>query len=184
MATSPALIVSLEEYLETTYRPDCDWVDGEVRERNLGEGPHSIVQTYLGGVFLNHEESWAIRPLTEQRVQVAVARFRIPDLCLMRASDPFERIVRIPPLLCVEILSRDDRMSDINERLEDYSAMGVKTVWVIDPRRRRAYQGDARTLTESSEILTVPGTSIEVSVGDVFRKLDRLEQVNRPANPL
>ena len=28
--------VSVEEYLHTSYRPDCDYVDGEVQERNLG----------------------------------------------------------------------------------------------------------------------------------------------------
>jgi len=32
MAT-PTTLVPLETYLETTYRPDCDWIDGELRER-------------------------------------------------------------------------------------------------------------------------------------------------------
>ena len=29
--------VSIEEYLDTSYRPDCDYVNGEVQERNFGE---------------------------------------------------------------------------------------------------------------------------------------------------
>jgi hypothetical protein len=35
MATSA--IVPVSEYLRTSYSPDCDYVDGEVQERNLGE---------------------------------------------------------------------------------------------------------------------------------------------------
>jgi hypothetical protein len=30
------IFVSVEEYLHTSYQPDCDYVDGEVLERNLG----------------------------------------------------------------------------------------------------------------------------------------------------
>ena len=32
--------VSLEEYLRTHYEPDCDYVDGELEERNTGELEH------------------------------------------------------------------------------------------------------------------------------------------------
>jgi hypothetical protein len=30
--------ISVEEYLHTVYRPDCDYVEGVVEKRNLGEG--------------------------------------------------------------------------------------------------------------------------------------------------
>ena len=39
MATAPTLI-SVEEYLSTSYHPDCDYVDGELEERNVGEYSH------------------------------------------------------------------------------------------------------------------------------------------------
>jgi len=41
-------LVSVEEYLNTSYSPDCDYVDGEVLERNLGEREHSELQTEDG----------------------------------------------------------------------------------------------------------------------------------------
>jgi hypothetical protein len=45
-------LISVEEYLRTSYRPDCDYVDGEVVERNVGEKDHSSLQKriilYLG----------------------------------------------------------------------------------------------------------------------------------------
>jgi hypothetical protein len=37
-------LISVDEYLHTVYRPDCDYVDGEVLERNMAEQPHSITQ--------------------------------------------------------------------------------------------------------------------------------------------
>ena len=33
-------LVSIHEYLNTSYRPDCDYVDGAVLERNVGEYDH------------------------------------------------------------------------------------------------------------------------------------------------
>jgi hypothetical protein len=35
MATST--LVPVSEYLATAYRPDCDYVDGQLQKRNLGE---------------------------------------------------------------------------------------------------------------------------------------------------
>ena len=32
--------VLVEEYLETCYRPDCDYLEGELLERNVGEWDH------------------------------------------------------------------------------------------------------------------------------------------------
>jgi hypothetical protein len=37
-------LISVQEYLGTSYRPDCDYVDGEVLERNLGEFEHASAQ--------------------------------------------------------------------------------------------------------------------------------------------
>ena len=45
--------ISLQEYLATSYRPDRDYVDGAVLERNLGEREHGAIQTFLGGLVLH-----------------------------------------------------------------------------------------------------------------------------------
>ncbi len=50
------------EYLKTTYRPDRDYIDGEVRERNLGERPHSLLQLLIGSILLAHKDDWKILP--------------------------------------------------------------------------------------------------------------------------
>ena len=81
MSTTRALI-SVEQYLRTSYRPDCDYVDGEVVERNLGERDHSWLQIVLGRYMLNRYEHEGIFVFPELRVQVKAGRFRIPDLCV------------------------------------------------------------------------------------------------------
>jgi hypothetical protein len=34
--------VTVAEYLRTVYEPDCDYVDGRVEERNVGEFDHGL----------------------------------------------------------------------------------------------------------------------------------------------
>ena len=45
MATSTSL--SLSEYMKTSYRPDREFVDGELRERNVGKWEHARLQALL-----------------------------------------------------------------------------------------------------------------------------------------
>ena len=170
MATST--IVPLSEYLNTTYRPDCDWIDGEVKERNVGERQHASVQKFFIRYFGSREEELNILVWPEQRVQVAATRFRVPDVTVTRASDPFEAIITIAPLLCIEILSKDDRMSEIEERAQDYLAMGVPMVWIVDPKTRTAFQKTQLRLEAVAE-LTLPNQGVQVAVAKVFAELDR-----------
>ena len=57
-----AALVPLEEYLDTTYRPDCDYVDGEVLERNVGELDHSDVQSEFVHFFRSRRKRWKASP--------------------------------------------------------------------------------------------------------------------------
>ncbi len=166
-------MVALSEYLRTSYSPDCEWVDGEVKERNMGEGSHSVVQSFFIKYFGRREEEWGIRVLPELRTQVSATHFRVPDVLLMRSSDPFEEIVRTPPLLCIEVLSPEDRMTEMQDKIDDYLQMGVEAIWVVDPVRRKAFAVERGALTPATE-LTVPGTPIRVAVQEVFVELDRL----------
>lgn len=49
--------VSVEEYLASSYRPDCDYVNGEVLERNLGEKEHAIMQAALTHLFMQNRKA-------------------------------------------------------------------------------------------------------------------------------
>jgi Uma2 family endonuclease len=141
---STVTAVPLKEYLETSYRPDCEYLEGELLERNVGEWDHSRLQTLLSGFFLNREKQWGILVVTEQRVQVKAKRYRVPDIAVLTGPPPAGPIIKEPPFLCIEILSPSDRMGEMQERIDDYLDFGVRYVWLINPRKRRAfiYSGD------------------------------------------
>jgi len=176
MASAPTLI-SVEEYLHTVYRPDCDYVDGEVLERNMGEKPHSRLQKFISRFLEGFEDTLPVEVFPEQRLQINSSRYRVPDVMLVSLPSADPLIVRTPPILCVEVLSSEDRLAKIRERVFDYASIGVPTSWVIDPWRRTAYiaSGDG-ILHETSSSLTVPATPISITVDEIFAELDRLEK--------
>jgi hypothetical protein len=116
VATSTnGVMVPLEVYLKTSYRPDGDWIDGEVRERNIGEGPHAAVQKFFINFLSAREEGWHITALPEQRIQTSARNCSVPDVCAIRDDVPFEQVLTIPPVLGVEVMSYGDPMSEVLE---------------------------------------------------------------------
>jgi Uma2 family endonuclease len=161
--------ISLQEYLETDYRPDREYVDGEIRERNVGKTEHARVQALLAAWFANHEQEWGILVGTEWRVQVSQRRVRVPDLAVVIAG-PQPDVLVDPPLLIVEILSPDDSYSDTQERAQDYREMGVETIWIVDPKTRTGRTCSGTDWVESSR-LVVNGTALYVNLADIFSRL-------------
>jgi Uma2 family endonuclease len=171
MAT--ATQISVEQYLKTSYRPDCDYLDGEVRERNLGEFDHATLQAAIVAWFHNRRREWNILVVPEQRVQVSPRRFRIPDISVLPGDYSKDAIVRVPPLICVEVLSKDDTLREMRERVSDYLNFGVEHVWIFDPALREAFIADRKGYhTPADGTFVVPGTPIHLSVQQIFAELD------------
>ena len=176
MATLPIdePLVTVEEYLHTVYQPDCDYVDGRIEERNLGEYDHGYLQLLLGSLFMQNRDAWSVRAVTDVRTQVRRTRFRCPDVSVLRRDAPREQIITHPPLIAIEILSPEDRMSRMQDRIDDYVAFGVENIWIVDPESRRAWTADRfGTHPVDSGELTVPETPIRVVLSDLFAELDR-----------
>jgi Uma2 family endonuclease len=168
-----ATLVPVEEYLRTTYRPDCDYVDGEVLERNVGERDHSELQGELFYYLRSRARQLGIHIYPEQRVQVSARRFRIPDLCVVAGPKPEDQIFHQPPLVCIEVLSRDDTLERMQEKIDDFLNFGVRYVWVINPRSRRAwvYTSDGSREVKDGTLRT-ENPNIEVALADVFAGFD------------
>jgi len=149
-----AELVSVREYLSTTYRPDCDYVDGVVVERNLGEYDHGRLQLAVGAYFYARRRHLGIHVATEQRVQVSPTRFRIPDVCVALGQAPADQIFRTPPFICIEILSPEDRLRALHHRVKDFLRFGVPYVWILDPLTRKAWRCTLEGLIEVSELRT------------------------------
>jgi Uma2 family endonuclease len=147
----PATVVPLSEYLATSYRPDCEYLDGELLERNVGEWDHSRLQVLVCGYLCNREKQWGILVVLAQRVQVKATRVRVPDILVLAGPPPTGPILVEPPFLCIEILSPSDRMLEMQERIDDYLNFGVRYVWLLHPRTRRAFVYTQETVQEVKE---------------------------------
>jgi Uma2 family endonuclease len=166
--------VSVGEYLSTSYSPDCDYVDGEVQERNLGEKEHAILQRALTILFGVKRNEWRVEVYPELRVQVSPTRFRIPDITVTAAGLEWSRILRSPALLFIEILSPEDTLARTRQRVDDYFNFGTEHVWIVDPETRKAYVCSKTGMQEpEGGVLAIPGTEIRVVLSELFAELDR-----------
>jgi Uma2 family endonuclease len=126
-------LISLEEYLNTSYSPDREYRDGVLMERNVGTRGHSLLQTRLASYFNHRRNQWKIEVFTELRIRIRKDWYPIPDLCVYMLPGPEEEVPTRPPLLWIEILSPDDRMPDVWRKAKELLANGVPYVWIIDP---------------------------------------------------
>jgi len=164
---------TVREYLRSDWSPDREFVDGRIEERNLGEKEHSIIQGYLTYLFNLNRKAWKVRVFPELRTQTRKTRFRVPDVLVVRAGEKFERYVTQPPLIAIEILSPEDSLRAMQEKAAEYRLFGIENIWIIDPEPRLAYIAGAAGLEQvQSGELTVPGTSIRISLSELFAELD------------
>ena len=165
--------ISIEQYLQTSYRPDREYIDGQLLERNVGQGEHSRIQWWLALWFGTHEKEWKILGAMEWRTRVAQTRVRLPDLTLVRPGKQTP-VLEKPPVLMIEILSPSDTYGEMKKRVADYQKMGAQAIWIIDPGTRTGQMCEGAIWTTAGR-LTVAGTPIYVELDDLFRSLDTTE---------
>ena len=177
-----AQLVSVDEYLCTSYEgPDREYVDGVIMERNLGELPDTLTQLVLMEFFLPFRPAGELYVYQEQRLQVNETRFRVPDTCVYLTRRK-EKIFSAPPFLVIEVLSKDDRMSEMQERIDDYIAFGVPYVWVIDPLRKRGYVYTANGASEAKDgVLRTADPDIAFSLGSLVEIARKSVESKRPS---
>ena len=130
---SAAAIVSVEDYLHRTEKPYCEYIDGVLYPKAMPTKLHALVQFML--ITLLRKQ--CVEALSEVSVRLNATKFLIPDVIAaptIQSPYPTE-----PVLLCVEILSPDDRVGAMLAKCELYHAWGVPFCWVIDPEKQTAW---------------------------------------------
>jgi Uma2 family endonuclease len=176
MATLPTSeeLWTVREYLAMSWSPDREYVEGRIEERNLGEKDHSILQRFLTVLFAINRTAWGVEVFPELRTQIGVTNFRVPDVLVVRAGESFERYLKHPPLIAIEILSPEDTLRAMQEKAAQYRGFGIENIWIIDPEPRIAYRYTSAGLEEvQTGELTVAETPIRVVLGEMFAELDR-----------
>lgn len=99
-------LISVEEYLNSTYEPDAEYVEGRIVRRAAPQKPHSKIQSYLDRTLYEIAHPFGYEVWVEQRVRTKgdPAHYRIPDVCAT-LGEPDEDVFTEPPFLCIEVLS-------------------------------------------------------------------------------
>jgi Uma2 family endonuclease len=167
MAALPnSALVTVEEYLNTDYDPDVEFVEGVLVERNMGDWLHSLVQSNI--LFALRKKYPHLKVVPELRSSVTSTRYRLPDVCVLLAA-PQTKYLLESAFVVVEVLSERDVMSAVIEKLREYAAKGVKNIWLVDPRLKLLYRYSPPTLVEiEGETITSADESIELSRDEIF----------------
>jgi Uma2 family endonuclease len=157
--------LSEEQYLHTSF-PDLDreFRDGELVERTLPDSPHSCTQSLISAFFVMRRKTTPLWVGSELRMKVRPGLYLIPDVTVYRAKPPL--LPDTPPFIAIEILSPDDRMPEVKDKLEIYRTWGVPHVWLVDPHAKRMYTWTGELNVAPS--LRIPELDTEVTPADIF----------------
>lgn len=191
MSTPPAgsakKLMTVDEYWDFVNRPEnmdrlFELRRGEVVEMSRPKKPHGIVCTRLATQLQNYADRVGLGYVLSNDTGVVLEETPGtvvgPDVAYCVDANQYDDVepkwVEAPPVLAVEVLSPNDRMSEVNDKIEEYLRAGVKVVWLADPEvktvtvyrpkhHHTVLKGDTE-LTGGDEL---PGFSCKVS--DFFR---------------
>jgi Uma2 family endonuclease len=164
--------VSVEEYLRTSYEPRCEYVDGVLVPKAMGTRKHSKLQARIHD--LTEKAFPHYEALPELTVGITKTEYLIPDVAVDRRDNVQDPYPLSPVHLCIEILSPEDRLSQVFAKCETYHAWGTPHTWVIDPLGRRAWQyskGSAGAIELDSATGELCAGEIHIPLSDLFAAL-------------
>ena len=165
--------VTRHEYLRMAKgldRPDPEYVRGEIVERGMPDLVHSGVQKRLIVIFSTLEDLHRVYAFPELRLQLAEDVFRVPDVTIFSGAPPSQLVPDRPPLCVVEIVSRDDRYTELLQKLDEYHQWGVPHIWVVDPWLERLSVYDGSDLRQTAD-LSLPGVDRRLAIEELIRGL-------------
>ena len=179
--TNPTAKISLDEFLQLPEtKPASEYINGQVYQKPMPQGEHSLIQTYLSAAINQiNEPQKLVLALTELRCTFGGVAI-VPDVTVFEWSSvplqPNGRIANrfnIPPDWVIEILSPDQSPSRVIRKITFCLNHGTKLGWFIDP------DGEAVTVfqpnqtpefKEGKDILPVLDviSDWQLSVADLF----------------
>jgi len=174
-------VISAEDFARFPDLGPCDLVNGKIVRLSAAKPLHGYLEIELGSALRSYAKESGRGRVLGGEVGLWVKRdpdtVRAADLALISherwAHCNPKGYLDVPPELVVEILSPGDRRGEVMEKRDEYLAMGVDLVWIVDPERRYvlAYRSPLEVERfEEGDLLTdeeiLPGFSLPVS--DLF----------------
>jgi Uma2 family endonuclease len=185
-AVAEKTLITPEEFLRMPDRKEYELIDGELVPRygDPRESRVSALSSWVGanlvrrlGVHVEENQlGWVFGP--DKGLQCFSDRpglVRFPDVSLVRSGrmgrDQLDDgWLRIVPDLVVEVISPNDKASELDEKVELFLKAGVPLIWIVSPKVRtvRIIRGDGSTaiLRDSEELSSediIPGFVCAVS---------------------
>jgi Uma2 family endonuclease len=143
-----------------------EYVCGQLLERPTPNRTHGEIVAALVYIFMSRLQAKGFRAATEVRCQMPNGNYRLPDIVLFAPDHPWVELPSHPPAVVVQVLSNDDKYSDIFAKLEDYELWGVAHIWLVNPN-----SGTLQTFETGSlrrvESLTIPEYGLEIRYDDI-----------------
>ncbi len=164
--------MSLEEYRNADFEGDPEYVNGEILDRNVGELEHSWTIRNLMFYFASREATLGVFALQTWTFRLTESHYRVPDFVIVAGSQPDEEILETRPLVCVEVLSPEDRAGPMLRKIADYLNYGVRYVWVLDPQARKAFvYTNSGTHEVKDGVLRTENPAIEIPLSAIFEEI-------------
>jgi Uma2 family endonuclease len=143
-APSTDRLITGDELLAMGDIGPCELIDGRIVRMSPAGGEHGMIEFILGGelnAFVRPRRlGWVIGGETGIYTRRRPDRVRGADVGFVSrhrlSRRPGKRFLEVAPELVVEILSPDDRWPDINQKIDEYFAIGVERVWIVEPDGR------------------------------------------------
>jgi Uma2 family endonuclease len=145
MATTEKLL-TVEEFEQL---PDdgkrYELIDGELREMAPTVNWHGEVESSLVIRLGGHVQAYGLGRVSCGEILYIVRRnpdrVRAADIAFIRQErvpslEARQHIMKVIPDLVVEILSKNDTVEEISDKIDDWLNAGVQMLWVVDPFRR------------------------------------------------
>lgn len=137
-------LITAEEFAHWPDEGRCELVNGKIVHLTASRPLHGLIEVRLGSRLFTYADSNGRGLVLGGEVGLWTRRspdtVRGADLVFISreryASRNPKGILDVAPELVIEILSPDDRRGEVMEKLEDYFAMGVDVVWIVDPGQR------------------------------------------------
>ncbi len=162
--------ITAEQYLHMTFEHDAEYVHGVIVERSMPDKTRSTIQFRILMEVGRLIQSYPLFPYPELRLRLEPRVYRIPDVCVFAGAQPHGSVPSTPPLLVIEILSKDDRHHNLMEKLEEYRVWGVSNIWVVDPLLKRLSFYTESGLQNASS-LRLPDYPLELTPAALFSDL-------------
>ena len=169
-----AALVSVEEYLTSSYSPDREYIGGQLVERHVGTQKHAFIQAAIAAYLRPFRRQHGIEVFTEARMRINDrGDHRIPDVLVLNTPYTRGNVVVDVPLATVEIKSPDDTFDEIIDKCIEYNSLGVPHIIVVDPEQRRHFVFRDRSLVLVSDVrIQAHGGEIPIPLDDMYRELD------------